>query len=701
MGSVQSCLESDEKQKSGAIIDVDTSFDQNGEAAGSSSGSSQCCTRLGFHHRVEANAQSPKSRRRTLLGVRSSANSHIDNVTQDTIQTESSESQPQPSRRGPGQTFQSIAQVIVNLFHCVEESLLLKNPLLHPKRENKPAPLRVRGGVLLYGCHTAEDHYERIRGMLETVKDLHGAEGLKVAFGLEYRLVKCPEHQTPCHSRGNSEHDIVYNEVVTNTTASTTMHNSEAAFATMLECKAETLPSISHTSESQPSLLASTATTNNYHCDLVLTANSLHNSTESLLPILQSQDENDENASDSTCSNDGSFTTPSHEKFTRTSISTMNEITAMEAVDLLDSETTVATNNNQPTIKLFCNLCSRRLFHIESGVMIDESNRTKFIADEAMYEAVSRLVQEQAQDIMIQEGHLEWVTVQQEPGKEPLRILLSSKHPLLSNENRTLDNNRPTIMICTGRGKVRAGIFSRKNLICAGLETATALPMIRDAVTRNLHVAIIDPNVHGDAMGFDCFQKSMDFLQPYFDVEEKSLLLSDTTARKGFSSREMLILSHSASGGHLVRYFLDKSTSTFLRNIRAIAFTDSTHSIQWAKTNDKRDLFLKLQSDQCVYFRCIQERGGGIGFAGDNNKWYLHPAGESVQTDTFWQHRFGLIRTMWAGTDEHAMTNWFSHTKIWDHFDYIMFGKKFRRAAITQQVFPPTINTKDQRLTID
>jgi hypothetical protein len=91
--------------------------------------------------------------------------------------------------------------------------------------------------------------------------------------------------------------------------------------------------------------------------------------------------------------------------------------------------------------------------------------------------------------------------------------------------------------------------------------------------------------------------------------------------------------------------------------------------IQWAKAQNKKDLFQMLQSRQCVYFRCARE---GDGIAGDGNKWYLHPAGADVKTDSFWQHRFGTIRTMWAGTNEHSMTNWYLHAKIWEHFDQFL-----------------------------
>jgi len=37
--------------------------------------------------------------------------------------------------------------------------------------------------------------------------------------------------------------------------------------------------------------------------------------------------------------------------------------------------------------------------------------------------------------------------------------------------------------------------------------------------------------------------------------------------------------------------------------------------------------------------------------------------------DSFWEHRFGKIRTLWAGTADHALSNWAGHDHIWLHFD--------------------------------
>ena len=40
-----------------------------------------------------------------------------------------------------------------------------------------------------------------------------------------------------------------------------------------------------------------------------------------------------------------------------------------------------------------------------------------------------------------------------------------------------------------------------------------------------------------------------------------------------------------------------------------------------------------------------------------------------ADTDRFWQHRFERICTLWAGTADHALSNWAGHESIWDHFD--------------------------------
>lgn len=123
---------------------------------------------------------------------------------------------------------------------------------------------------------------------------------------------------------------------------------------------------------------------------------------------------------------------------------------------------------------------------------------------------------------------------------------------------------------------------------------------------------------------------------------------------------------------------------TLLPSIRAVAFTDSTHNVQWVKHDPTLQNF--LQRENCVYLRsndvrssqsCVRvsSRGKDVrcdcGPCADGRK----AAGREAETDHFWEHRFGRVRTLWAGTADHALSNWAGHESIWDHFDEQAGGK--------------------------
>jgi hypothetical protein len=217
-------------------------------------------------------------------------------------------------------------------------------------------------------------------------------------------------------------------------------------------------------------------------------------------------------------------------------------------------------------------------------------------------------------------------------------------------------------LIATGKGKVRAGIFSRQHIMISGLECSTALPIVRQAKKRNMNVVMLDPNVHGERLGMITFEKSMARL---FRRWESSNQNNDETCpsdQPPLARRDLFVLSHSQSGAQLARYLLEKSEH-YVPHIRAVAFTDATHNIQWAK--QREELHQLLESDKCVYFRCAKE-------SSENTLEPLDSVGKEVETDSFWQHRFGRINTRCAGTSEHSLTNWFVRSHIWDHFDGFM-----------------------------
>ena len=251
-----------------------------------------------------------------------------------------------------------------------------------------------------------------------------------------------------------------------------------------------------------------------------------------------------------------------------------------------------------------CRECATRLFHIESNTQIDAHNRKKFIADGDMYDAIAKLCQENAHEVMQEKYGLVWMTLcppeedHAHPLKknkhEPIRALVNPEQ-IGSDDDPKMKHfrKRPTLLIMTGKGKVRAGIFSRQYLLVSGMESSTALPLIHEARQRQLNLVIIDPNCHGDAMGMVTFQKSMEKAFHHWENDEQQVN----------SCRDLLILSHSASGAHLVRYLLEKS-KYYVPHIRAIAFTDATHNVQWARQRGNQPLVELLESPACVYFRC-------------------------------------------------------------------------------------------------
>jgi hypothetical protein len=49
--------------------------------------------------------------------------------------------------------------------------------------------------------------------------------------------------------------------------------------------------------------------------------------------------------------------------------------------------------------------------------------------------------------------------------------------------------------------------------------------------------------------------------------------------------------------------------------------------------------------------------------------WENAKPGDECAKDRFWSHRFGQIKTVWAGTTDHSLTNWAARASIWEHFD--------------------------------
>jgi hypothetical protein len=290
---------------------------------------------------------------------------------------------------------------------------------------------------------------------------------------------------------------------------------------------------------------------------------------------------------------------------------------------------------------IYAKTCSMRLFHKSSNTMITETNHESFLAHGRMYDEVARLCMEFAQEEMIKEGNLEWQNVGDGVGA-------------LVTRDRCF--KKPTLVVITGKGKVKAGIFSRRHLMTNGLDVSTALPFLRESKKRNMDIIMLDPNVNGTQKAMRAVQKSLErlFLENNAKEEEEE---------------DVYILAHSMAGSQLVRFLHDntflqdtntwdelQAGSTFLNQIKAIAFTDSNHNVNWVKQNPP--VTNLLVGEASLYIRSHKVH--------DSNPKVL---GQLQEDCEFWKHRFGGIKTIWGGTSEHALTNYTGFTYIWDHFD--------------------------------
>ncbi|KAL3909040.1 MAG: hypothetical protein SGARI_002793 [Bacillariaceae sp.] len=313
--------------------------------------------------------------------------------------------------------------------------------------------------------------------------------------------------------------------------------------------------------------------------------------------------------------------------------------------------------------------CQMRLGHAQLNIPITEQNHPHFLAHGKLYDEVARLCMEAAQERMLSNGNLEWVDVRRKgngsdttkngsgektAGKSP-RMLVSKSLLQQTQQSDYADasnTSNNTLIIITGKGLVRAGMFSRRHLITTGEEAATAMPFVDGANERGMNIAIVDPNAEGPQAAMQIVQDSLD-----------QILASAN------DNEEFYILAHSMAGSQLARYLLHQAQRTgrsatkpsLLPRIKAIAFTDSNHNIQWTKNHE--DITALLEGPSSIYFKSHKQH--------DEPK----RLGE-LQTDDcqFWKHRFGTVKTMWAGTHEHALTNYTAREYIWDHFDSIIEG---------------------------
>ncbi|KAL7514856.1 hypothetical protein ACHAXN_012266 [Cyclotella atomus] len=589
-----------------------------------------------------------------------------------------------------------------------------------PDVKAKPIPA---GFVLLHGCTTMEQHEELVLNDLKTVgfqcavnnkhvplgKRLIGEEGLK-AIGFEFRFVPCAKHSSDTTSADEVQDSSVVpvEELADSTAAQEEPKRVRFDFSSKNtddrvgwhSCKA-CATRLFYVGTQQPYL---NADANDSTLDKVCTSNNVVNNT--LCP----SDENDESNKSGVAelkaneTNEQLYVSDNGDNLSAASKETTVSFGDTEQMTSV-AEVAEATTHQDENDSLLQNVTAAA----QKPTLITPLNRHTYIADGLHYELLSTLAQEAAHDIMRRTFTLGWVTVcNDDRHHEHVRALVDGDHPLAleekevvkellglhvhngqedekkdleeCNPEQSTTHQRSTLLIATGRGKVRAGIFSRFHLLTAGIEVGTAWHNIREARTRGMGVVIIDPNARGEQEGMETFKRSVValFTRAADRIRKSSKHEHETTQQHSAAKHasSIYILAHSASGGQLVRHL--REDPSLLPSIQAIAFTDSTHNVQWCKNDPSLMEFLSTKN--CIYLRsndvrtsqsCIHvsSRGKDIACQCVNCKHNRKSAGVVADTDSFWEHRFGKIRTLWAGTADHALCNWAGHDHIWLHFD--------------------------------
>lgn len=199
-------------------------------------------------------------------------------------------------------------------------------------------------------------------------------------------------------------------------------------------------------------------------------------------------------------------------------------------------------------------------------------------------------------------------------------------------------NAKGLLVLITGTGSVRAGVWGRGLLVALSAEHGCCLPMLRRARERGWAAVAFDPN-GGDAAG--------DGEKGFHHCVDAWHATVDAAA-----AARVFVVAHSLGGACLVEC-LDRAAPQSLRRIAAVAFTDSVHYV----SGDH----LQLRSGRIGAEALAVLRDRAVA-------WVADPAGALDVV----QYEFNAdkgCRCVFAGTADHAATNAAAEASIFAHFD--------------------------------
>eukprot|EP01090_Pellita_catalonica_P007577 TRINITY_DN18168_c0_g1_i1.p1 TRINITY_DN18168_c0_g1~~TRINITY_DN18168_c0_g1_i1.p1 ORF type:complete len:450 (-),score=98.85 TRINITY_DN18168_c0_g1_i1:80-1429(-) len=272
--------------------------------------------------------------------------------------------------------------------------------------------------------------------------------------------------------------------------------------------------------------------------------------------------------------------------------------------------------------------------------------------NQAHYDALGDFIYLHIQHLMKTEFDLEeiWLPVGSTEKDPRVNIFLSKD--ALTNPDRLL-------LLIQGSGAVRAGQWARALCINETLEVGSILPYLKKAKAAGYGVIVFNPNYNSDYVDKEETKKLLTkeaMLAPkpktrsfFGDSGRKKrsiegndtprnhvLYVWDNFVRKA-KAADIAIVAHSAGGGGAMG-LLRKREDEALKRLRAIAFTDSVHSVSYRETSRVLEFLKKhainwVRSDEPLDTKLKAWKGGGcpeISAGHDKHEWTSGTSIESV-----------------------------------------------------------------------
>lgn len=168
------------------------------------------------------------------------------------------------------------------------------------------------------------------------------------------------------------------------------------------------------------------------------------------------------------------------------------------------------------------------------------------------------------------------------------------------------------MLLIQGSGAVRAGQWARAVCLNDSLEMGSILPYLARAKKNGMGVVVFNPNLNHVEQPARVFTPA-DFLNPSpaprTGVKRVPIAGSETppvhcvtvwdTLVRAAAARDIVIVAHSA-GGHCTMQLLREREDELMPRLRAIAFTDSVHSVSMRESKRVVDFFTKGDAQNWV-----------------------------------------------------------------------------------------------------